>query len=206
MLSRNNCIICSLLSISPAFTFWCRILSRSLYSILSFFIFVLSWTVRAFAGSFGSLKLYIRFCRLCHVSTLGKSALCKYGVNALFFSSSIFGMQKLSSNRPLSVCSTQRILYFPCILGNSISSNSCISLYFIRSSIFSSSNDKQPTSTFCLCGLFKMKSLVIFGSPCSTFAVPFFTLLLLKRYLIAPTLPPWVGGLKNLTTIIYKPF
>ena len=43
--------------------------------------------------------------------------------------------------------------------------------------------------------------LVKLTSPCKTLAVPFFTLFKLKRYLIAPTLPPWVGVLKNLTTI-----
>lgn len=102
-------------------------------------------SVRRRAGSFGSCRPRLPLTTVCHASTRGRSARSKYGCSRFPVSSSVLGIRKFSSSRPLSVCSTHSTLYWS-FSSPGIRTRSKLAITLSRSPAASpaSANDSTP--------------------------------------------------------------
>lgn len=128
-------------------------------------------SARRFSGAFGSCSPSRPLTTVCQASMRGRSARSKYGCRRLPVRSSVLGIRKFSSRRPLSVCSTHRTLYWS-LSSPGIRTRSKLAISFSRcpGGRSASANDSTPEVYFFAYGEASISSRTSSGRPCRTLA------------------------------------
>nr|CRY95471.1 hypothetical protein [uncultured prokaryote] len=128
-------------------------------------------SARLFSGALGSCNPSRAFTIVCHASMRGRSARSKYGCSRFPVSSSVLGITKLSSTRPLSPCSTHSTLYWS-LSSPGIRTRSKLAISFSRwpGGKSFSANDSTPEVYFLAYADASISSRTSSALPCRTLA------------------------------------